>query len=99
MEQSFFTIAFKYELIPASLHVHLCADIEMIDSDACVVRNIRRDQTEESPLLPELKLKRSGDIWVHMDSEKESNISRIIGEAVDLHLKQTHKKRDELKNR
>lgn len=99
MDQSFFTIAFKYELIPASLHVPLCADIEMIDSDVCLVRNIRRDHTEESPLLPVLKLKKSGGVWVHMDSEKESNISRVIGEAVDLYIQQTPKKRDELKDR
>ena len=99
MDQSVFTIAFKYELIPASLHVPLCADIEMIDPDVCLVRNIRRDHTEESPLLPVLKLKRSGGTWVHVDSEKESNISRVVGEAVDRHLKQTPQKRDELKDR
>lgn len=98
MDQSHFTISFKYELIPASLHVPLNADIEMIDTCTCLVRNIRRINTDESPLLPVLKLVKTGDAWVHMDSEKESNISKAAGEAIDLYIKQLPKIRDELKD-
>ena len=91
MDQSHFTISFKYELIPASLHVPLNADIELIDRGTCLVRNIRRPNTDESPLLPVLKLMKTGDCWVHSDSEKESNISRAAGEAIDLYLMQLPK--------
>ncbi len=99
MDQLCFTISFKYEIIPASLHVPLSADIEMIGSDTCLVQNIRRVNMQESSLLPVLKLKRSGDYWVHMDSEKESNISKVVGEAIDLYLEQLPKRRDEMRGR
>lgn len=98
MEQLSFTIAFTYEIIPESLQVHLCAEIEMITPDSCFVRNIRRINTKESSLLPVLKLKKMDDKWVHNDSSKESNISKAAGEGIDRHLKQLSKSPDEMKD-
>lgn len=83
MEPSFFTISFLYEIVPDSLQVHLSAEIEMITDDICFARNIRRVGTDESPLLPELKLIKKNDRWVHSEEAKESNISKAIGEAID----------------
>ncbi|HEY6902567.1 MAG TPA: hypothetical protein VI233_18040 [Puia sp.] len=86
MDQSRFTISFIYEIIPESLHVRLCAEIEMITNESCLVRNIRRTDTNESPLLPELKLTKKEGRWIHDEGNKESNISKAIGEAINQHL-------------
>ena len=98
MDQVFFTIAFIYEIIPESLQIHLCAEIEMITTNTCFVRNIRRINTNESSLLPVLKLKNIEGKWVHSDSSKESNISKAVGEGIDLHLKKLSKSPDEMKD-
>jgi len=92
MDQLFFTISFIYEIIPESLQVHLSAEIEMTTIDTCSVRNIRRIDTNESPLLPILKLKNIDGKWIHSDSGKESNISKAVGAAIDRHLKQLPKR-------
>ena len=92
MDQLFFTISFIYEIIPESLQVQLSAEIEMTTDDTCLARNIRRINTNESSLLPVLKLKNMDGKWVHSDSGKESNISRVIGEAIDRHLQQLPKR-------
>jgi hypothetical protein len=99
MNQSHFTISFIYEIIPESLQAHLCAEIEMIANDACLVRNIRRANTGESSLLPVLKLVNVDGMWVHSNGGKKSNIGRAIGEAIDQHLKQLSKSRDQMKDR
>lgn len=98
MDQLFFTISFIYEILPTSLQVHLCAEIELIDKTTCIVRNIRRIDIDESPLLPLLHLKKNDSTWLHNDSNKESNISQAIGAAVDKYLKQLSKSPDERKD-
>jgi len=85
MEQLFFTISFLYDIIQDTLQAHLSAEIEMTDENTCIVRNIRRIHTTESPLLPELQLTNKDGKWVHKVGGKESNISRAVGEAIDLH--------------
>ena len=98
MDQSHFTISFIYEIIPKSLQVHLTAEIEMIANDTCFVRNIRRVNTSESSLLPLLKLVKKNARWVHSNDDKESNISVLIGEAVDRHFKHLSRTQDEMKD-
>src|SRR5262245_5231850 len=98
MDQLFFTISFVYEIIPESLQIHLSAEIEMTTNDACIVRNIRRIGSNESSLLPVLKLKNIEGTWAHSDISKESNISRKIGECIDRHLQQLSKSPDEMKD-
>jgi len=85
MEQLFFTISFLYDIIQETLQVHLSAEIEMTAENTCIVRNIRHIHTTESPLLPEMQLINNDGSWVHKEGGKESNISRAIGQAIDLH--------------
>lgn len=80
--------------MPGALTVHLSAEIELISEDTCLVRNIRRVASNESPLLPELKLIKDHINWVHCESSKETNISNAIGQAIDRHLSEELKKRD-----
>lgn len=86
MDSLVFTISFTYEILPDTLQVDLSAGIEMIGYDRCVVRDIRRINSNESPLLPQMKLEKRDGRWVHVDNGKESNISRTIGEAIVRHL-------------
>lgn len=97
MDQLVFTISFVYEILPGTLQVDLSAGIEMIRYDCCLVRDIRRVHSDESPLLPEMKLEKKNGRWVHSDSEKESNISRTIGEAIIRHLSEMERSADENK--
>ena len=92
-----FTISFTYQVKPQSLEVDLCAEIEMIDNVTCLVHNIRRVNINESSLLPILKLKNVGGSWIHTDTEKGSNISKTIGEAIEAHFKDLRKSRNEMK--
>jgi hypothetical protein len=57
----------------------------MITESTCIVRNIRRIRTDESPLLPELKLINSNGKWLHNGEGEETNISKAVGEAIDLY--------------
>ena len=98
MDQLFFTISFVYEILPESLQVHLSAEIEMLTNDTCIVRNIRRIDSNESSLLPVLKLKNIDGRWSHSDINKESSISRKIGEGIDEYLKRLSKRPDEMKD-
>jgi hypothetical protein len=95
MAKLVFTILFVYEILPGSLRVDLSAGIEMISYDCCLVRDIRRIHSNESPLLPEMKLEKRNGRWVHSDSGKESNISRTIGEAIARHLSELERNADE----
>jgi len=98
MEQLFFTISFLYDLVPESLQVRLTAEIEMINENTCIVRDIRRIHMEESPLLPELKLINNYGKWVHSEGSRESNISKAVGEAIDMHRSETMKYRNQKKD-
>jgi hypothetical protein len=95
MDQLVFTISFVYEILPDALQVDLSAEIEMVGYDCCLVREIRRINSNESPLLPEMKLQKNLGRWIHSASGNESNISRTIGEAISRHLSQREKRADE----
>ena len=97
MDQLVFTISFVYEILPGTLQVDLSAGVEMISYHCCLVRDIRRVHSNESPLLPEMKLEKKDGRWVHSDSGKESNISRTIGEAIARHLSDLERNADENK--
>ena len=99
MDHLFFTISFTYDIKETSIQVDLCATIEMIDNNACIVRDIRRIDTKEPPLLPVLKLNKTEGDWVLADTGKESVIGSTIGEAIDRHLTGLSKSRNELKNK
>ena len=98
MDQLVFTISFVYEIVPESLQVDLSAEIEMTTYDSCVVRDLRRVNSSETPLLPTMKLEKSDGRWVHSDRGKESNISRTIGEAISRYLSEVERSTDENKS-
>jgi len=95
MGQLVFMISFVYEILPNTLQVELSAEVEMVSYDCCLVRGIRRVGSNESPLLPVLKLEKRDGRWVHSDSGKESNISRTIGESIIRHLSDAERSAEE----
>jgi hypothetical protein len=97
MAQLVFTISFVYEILPDSLQVDLSAEVEMIGYDCCLVREIRRINSNESPLLPEMKLEKNNGRWIHSAGGSESNISRTVGEAISRHLSRMERRADENK--
>jgi hypothetical protein len=98
MAQLFFTISFLYDIIPESLQVRLSAEIETVTENTYIVRNIRRIHTEESPLLPELKLLNERGKWVLHEGGKESNISKAVGDAIELHRSGSLRNADQKKD-
>lgn len=76
-------IEFVFSLDEARLVMQLSADVEVHHSDLFyVVKNIRR-KDRETPLLPEIAIKKIRSRWVHVDSEKESKLSEAAGQAID----------------
>jgi hypothetical protein len=84
--------------MPGALTVHLSAEIEMISGSTFLVSNIRRMASDESPLLPELKLIKDNGKWEHSETGKESNISKALGVAIDRHLSEVLKEPDPKKD-
>ena len=92
MDKLVFQILFEYEVIPNSIQVELCAEIEMVVRYRVIVKSIKRPGSAESSLLPELHLTKVEGKWRHSDNSKESNISRVIGESIDSYLNGKHEK-------
>lgn len=92
MEQSF-SINFKYPFRGKDFSIELTGNATLYHSTPYyVVSNIRFANHAGGPpdALPEVKVQqrniRGEKVWVHMDTQKESELSRIIGEAIDRHL-------------
>jgi len=78
-----YTIAFDYILGDSRFKISLSADVEVPHSELYyVVRNFRSGQGHPS-LLPDLELKKVNGLWVHRDSEKETDLSIAVGKAID----------------
>jgi hypothetical protein len=88
MDKLFFIISFIYDISPGSLQVDLMAEIEMTSRHTCLVRSIRRINSNESSLLPPMDLAYADGEWVHVDTGRKSNIAAAIGKAIDLYLQQ-----------
>jgi hypothetical protein len=66
----------------------LSADVEVHHSDLFyVVKNIRRKGGKVS-LLPDMTIKKLKSGWVHTDSEKDTQLSKAAGKAIEAVCKQ-----------
>lgn len=74
-------ISFSLVLVD-SLHLRLKGDIVHADGDYTIT-NIRRMEQETGFLLPPIRIKKKNGRWVHTDSDKETDLSVAIGEAID----------------
>jgi len=84
MAPNSYTIAFTYLLEDGKFTVNLIADVEAIEPYTLYsVKNLRTTRSNERPVLPDVQLKKHKGRWVHRDSEKESELSRAIGAAIE----------------
>jgi hypothetical protein len=78
-------ISFSLVLID-SLHLRLKGTIDEQPNGSYIITNIRRAEQENGALLPPIQIKKKVDQWVHTDSEKETDLSLAIGQAIEEHL-------------
>lgn len=90
-----FSIHFKYPFKDRDFSIALTGNATLHQSKLYyIVSHIRFAKHPGGPLdaLPEVKVQqrdlRGERVWVHMDTQKESELSRIIGEAIEHHLSQ-----------
>ena len=78
-----YVIAFDLPLENAHIVVPLTADVVLHRSKLFyAVSNFRKANRSEV-LMPKLEIMRMKGSWVHVDSQKESNLGVIVGKAID----------------
>lgn len=81
-----FTISFRFTADDGRLVVQLDADVEQHRSKVLyIVRNFRPHGSTGQSVLPEVRITKRSGRWVHVDSEKETDLSEAIGTAIDEH--------------
>jgi hypothetical protein len=79
-----FDIQFDYFIQKGGVAVHLIADVEEHASDRTyLIKNIRTFNSLRRSVIPNIRIKRKGGAWVHVDSEKETDLSMAAGTAID----------------
>jgi hypothetical protein len=80
-----FSITFLFTADAGRLVVPLDADVEQHRSQTFYsVKNFRPQGTNGPGILPEVRIRKKAGRWVHVDSEKETDLSEAIGAAIDL---------------
>ena len=83
-----YSIAFDYSLEGGKINVRLTAEVELHHSKPYyIVRNFRTVYHPNGSILPEVQLKRFKGRWVHRDSEKATDLSQAIGDAIEAYEK------------
>jgi hypothetical protein len=83
-----FTIAFDYQLENSPVHLPLEAEVEQHHSETWyLVKGLRVANRPGGTVLPDMQIRRMNGKWVHKDSEKETNLSVIAGDAIDRYEK------------
>ena len=84
MSTSTFTIRFGFPVDAARLNITLEADVQEHHSDTFyVVSNFHVPSHDSRPMLPPIRIRKEGNVWVHTDSGKATNLSVAAGEAID----------------
>jgi hypothetical protein len=79
-----FTVGFKYLADNGRLVVSLDAEVEYIPQrNFYSVKNFRPRGSAGPSVLPEVCIRKNKDRWIHIDSEKETDLSEAIGIAID----------------
>ncbi|HEV2354755.1 MAG TPA: hypothetical protein VGR89_10955 [Puia sp.] len=79
-----FSISFTFMADGGRLAVTLDAEVEKDpQKNHYAIRNLRASGSPGPSVLPELSLTKKAGHWVHIDSEKETDLSDAIGRAID----------------
>jgi hypothetical protein len=82
-EKKSHTVYFMYDVNDHSLKFPLSADVESEASGVYTITNIRQDGQHQGSLLPPIRLRKDGEVWVFVDTETASRLSAAIGSAID----------------
>lgn len=81
-----FPISFEYSLDDGKIAINLQAEVEAHSNPLCyIVRNIRSVYPGNSPAIPIIRLTKKAAVWVHLDSQKPTDLTLSIGKAIDAH--------------
>jgi hypothetical protein len=84
MITSSYSIAFDFPLESGNQSIAVTADVDVHHSVTYyIVKNFRTASTLGRQVLPDITIKKLGGRWVHIDSEKESHLSVMVGDAID----------------
>lgn len=91
MKQSF-NISFKYPFKERNISIELTGMVTTHNSDSYyTISNIRFANRPEGPYdaFPEIRIQQrelhGEKVWVHLDTQKESELSHILGQAIEDH--------------
>lgn len=92
-----FRINFKYPFKEKKFSIELTGEASLHHSiPYYTINHIRFTTHPDGPrdALPEIKIQlremQGEKVWVHLDTQKESELSRIVGRAIDEHLAGSH---------
>jgi hypothetical protein len=84
MITSTYSIDFVFPLESSHLSISVTADVEVHHSVThYIVKNFRAGLKRDHPVLPDIAIKKLNGRWVHIDSEKETCLSSVVGDAID----------------
>jgi len=84
MITSTYCIAFNFQVEDSRLIVSLKADVEVHHSKTYyIIKNIRAGSKRQGSVLPDLAIMKKHGHWVHVDSEKESQLSIQVGKSIE----------------
>jgi hypothetical protein len=79
-----YSIAFDFPLESTSHSIAVTADVEVHHSVTYyAVKNFRAGVKQDHAVLPDIAIKKLKGRWVHTDSEKETHLSVLVGNAID----------------
>jgi hypothetical protein len=81
-----YTIAFNFKLENSNLSVPLTAEVEQHHSETYyIVRKFKVASHSRDFVLPNISIKKKNGQWVHVDSEKETRLSTMVGQMIERH--------------
>jgi hypothetical protein len=84
MITSAYSIDFVFPLESSQLNIPVTADVEVHHSVThYLVKNFRAGLKRDHRVLPDIAIKKLNGRWVHTDSEKETHLSNVVGNAID----------------
>jgi hypothetical protein len=84
MKQDSYSIEFDIQLEKTPVFLHLTAQVELHHSTPYyLVSEFRTANQKEGSVLPSLKIRKKQGKWVHLDTGKPTNLSEVVGKAID----------------
>jgi hypothetical protein len=79
-----FTINFRFPYPSKDGYIEIAADVEKNSSENYYVSNFRLNPLISiDDILPPISIKKISEIWVHTDTNKETQLSLLVGTAID----------------